>query len=115
MAQEIPDVRAYGYREPRVPCPLSLHLEVSADGETEAIPVRGIDISASGVAIAVGEDVELAENVELSIRCGEDELRRIPGHVYYQALDQYGLEFKFATEEQRQRVVELIEQFLHTI
>ena len=115
MAQKTREVRAYGYREPRVPCPLSLHLEVSAEGQAEAIPVRGIDISASGIAIAVGEEVELSENVELSIRRGEDEFGRIPGRVYYQSLDQYGLEFKFATEEQRQRVCDLIEQLLHTV
>jgi len=109
------DVRPYGYRDPRIPCPLSLHLEVTAEGTGDAIPVRGIDVSASGVAIAVGDEIDLADAVELTIRCGESELGRIPGRVYHQSQDHYGLEFKFVTDEQRQRVQELIAQFIHTI
>jgi len=107
--------RPFGYRDPRIACPLSLHVEVAASGEAEAIPVRGIDISASGIAIAVGDEVELNDAVELAIRCGENELGRIPGRVFYQSHDQYGLEFRFVSDEQRQRVRELIEQFIETI
>ena len=115
MAEDTQNVRPYGYRNPRIACPLTLHLEVTSAGEAEAIAVRGIDISAGGVAIAVGDDVELAETVELSIRCGEDELGRIPGQVFYQSRDHYGLEFKFETDEQRQQMQDFIAQFIHTI
>ena len=107
--------RPFGYRDPRISCPLSLHVEVAAQSEGEAIPVRGIDISASGIAIAVGDEVELSEAVELAIRCGENELGRIPGRLFYQSHDHYGVEFKFATDEQREQVRNLIRQFLQTI
>lgn len=109
------NARPFGYRDPRIACPLSLHVEVAAEGTGEGIPVRGIDISASGIAIAVDDEVELNESVELAIWCGENELGRIPGRVFYQSHDHYGLEFKFATDEQRERVREQIAQFLHTI
>ncbi|HZD31234.1 MAG TPA: PilZ domain-containing protein, partial [Candidatus Angelobacter sp.] len=77
--------------------------------------VRGIDISASGIAVAVGDEVALEESMELAIRSGANEVAQIPGRVFYQSENHFGLEFSFASEEQRRQVQELIARFLTTV
>lgn len=109
------NARPFSYRDPRVAWPLSLHVELARSGSAETIAVRGIDISASGIAIAVSDEVALDDAAELAIRCGENELGRIPGRVFYPSENHFGLEFKFVTEEQRQRVQEMISTLIRTI
>lgn len=84
-------------------------------GSGRPIGVRGIDISAFGVAVAISDEMALEEPVELAIRSGADEVARIPGRVFYQSEDHFGLEFAFSSDEQRAHVQDLIARFLTTV
>ena len=113
--EEHGDVRQFGYRTPRIAFPISLHVELKRAGAAHPIGVRGIDISASGIAVAVSDEVSQEESVELAIRSGEEEVARIPGRVFYQSADHFGLKFTFSSDEQRRQVQELIARFLTTV
>ena len=77
--------------------------------------VRGIDISGSGIAVAVYDAVPLAERVELVIRHEAKEVARIPGRVFYQSDDHCGIEFQFGNDKQRLQLQELLAHFLATV
>jgi hypothetical protein len=113
--EEHAEVRQFGYRTPRIAFPISLHVELKRAGAAHPIGVRGIDISASGIAVAVSDEVPLEESVELAIRSGVEEVARIPGKVFYQSEDHFGLEFTFASDEQRRQVQQLIARFLTAV
>jgi hypothetical protein len=111
-----PDVvTIFGYRAPRALFPLSLQVAITRAGAGHAIGVHGIDISATGIAIAVDEQLSRNESVELAIQSGEGELARIPGRVFYQSDDHYGLAFEFSSEEQVQQVQDLISRLVKTV
>ena len=108
-------VRNFGYRSPRIAFPISLRVEIACGGDHRAVGVRGIDISRSGIAVAVCEDVPMVESVEFVIRYEAEEVARVPGKVFYQSEDRFGLEFQFGNDEQRLKVQELLAHFLATV
>lgn len=110
--EEHKSVRNFGYRSPRIGCPVSLCVEIARSGEHRSVGVRGIDISESGIAVAVYDAVPLAECVELVIRLDAKEMVRIPGTVFYQSDDHCGIEFQFGNDEQRLQLQELLDHFL---
>jgi hypothetical protein len=109
------NVTSFGYRAPRVAFPGSLQVELARAGAKQAIWVRGIDISATGIAIEVNQSIPSDEVVELVIQSGEDELARIPGRIFYQSDDRYGLAFEFSSEEQVQKAQNLISGLVRTM
>jgi PilZ domain len=113
--EEHKSFRNFGYRSPRIGFPLSLRVEIARSGEHCSVGVRGIDISGSGIAVAVFDEVPLAECVELVIRHEGEEVARVPGRVFYQSDDHCGIEFQFGTDEQRLKVQELLAHFLATV
>jgi len=113
--EEHKSVRNFGYRSPRIGFPVSLCVEIARSGEHRSVGVRGIDISGSGIAVAVYDEAPLAERVELVIRQDGKEVARIPGRVFYQSDDHCGIEFQFGNDEQRLQLQELLAQFLATV
>lgn len=90
-------------------------MEILRAGTTDTIAVHGIDISANGIAIAVSEEIPMEESIELAIQSGDAELARIPGRVFYQSGERYGLAFEFSSKEQYQQVQDLISQLVTTL
>ena len=113
--EEHKSVRNFGYRSPRIGFPVSLCVEIAGSGEHRSVGVRGIDISGSGIAVAVYDEAPLAERVELVIRQDGKEVARIPGRVFYQSDDHYGIEFQFGNDKQRLQLHELLAHFLATV
>ena len=113
--EEHRNFRKFGYRAPRIGFPLSMAVELAHKGETRTVAVRGIDISSSGIAVAVTDEVALAESVELVIRHEAKVVARVPGRVFHQSEKHFGLEFQFESDEQRQPLQALIAQFLAKI
>lgn len=113
--EENKTVRNFGYRSPRIGFPVSFRVEIAHGGDHRAVGVRGIDISGSGIAVAVCDEVPLAECIELVIRHEAEEVARVPGRVFYQSEDHFGLEFQFGNDEQRLQVQELLAHFLATV
>lgn len=109
------NIKFFGYRAPRVPFPLSLRVEMLRTGFRHPIGLRAIDISATGIGIELNEQIPLDEWVELVIRSGDDEFVRLPGRVFYQSEDRYGLAFEFSSSEQLQQVQSLISRLVNTI
>jgi len=57
----------------------------------------------------------MVESVEFVIRYEAEEVARVPGKVFYQSEDRFGLEFQFGNDEQRLKVQELLAHFLATV
>lgn len=113
--EEHKSVRNFGYRSARIGFPVSLCVEIARSGEHRSVGVRGIDISGSGIAVAVYDAVPLAECVELVIRHEGEEVARVPGRVFYQCDDHCGIEFQFGNDERRLQLHELLAHFLAVV
>jgi hypothetical protein len=109
---ENPNAMCFVYRTPRYSFPLTLHAEIVRAGTSETIAVKGIDIGAGGIAIAVSEQVPVDEPVELAIRTDADELVRVPGRVLYRSEDHCGFAFGFSSGEQSEKIQDLISDIM---
>jgi len=114
MADES-NTRQFGYRLPRAAVPYSVRIEILGNDGENFIRVRGIDISASGIAIALTEPIQLNEAVELAIHCRDGEIARIRGQVSHQSEDRFGLEFAFKSADERRPIEDLVAQIIKTV
>jgi len=75
------------------------------------IPATGIDISADGIAVAVGEPISLGMPVLLAIPLGEATVVSVAGRVSHHCGEICSITFEFPNAEQCEQIQDLITEF----
>jgi hypothetical protein len=108
---DLPDVRHFGYRNPRYPFPKVVSLEIPQEVSFQLAAARGVDISVDGIAVAADTSFDLNKPVILVIPLPDGSATRVPGRVLCQSKSHWRFSFEFATDEQRAQIEKLISGF----
>src|SRR5215469_16277260 len=82
---DLPDIRRFGYRNPRYPFPKVVNLEIPQEVSFQVAAARGVDISVDGIAVAADTSFDLNKPIVLVIPLPDGTSIRVPGRVLCQS------------------------------